>query len=62
MGGDWPVGYKQKRGPLISVLDKMIVTDLVRTLIAVLLFIVVIIVSRKFIRILEKAIEGAISN
>ena len=62
MGVDWPIGYKKQRGPLISVLDKMIVTDLLRTLSAVLSVIVVIIVSRKFIKILEKAIEGTISN
>ncbi|MGR9114835.1 MAG: LPS export ABC transporter permease LptF [Gammaproteobacteria bacterium] len=59
---NWPVGYKRQRGPLISVLDKMIVADLARTVVAVLSVVVVIIVSRKFIKILEKAIEGAISN
>lgn len=40
----------------------MIITDLARTLSAVLSVVVVIIVSRKFIKILEKAIEGVISN
>lgn len=62
MGTDWPQGYKRGRRPLITVLDKMIMRDLVKTLLAVLTVIVVIIVSRKFIRILDKAIEGQVSN
>ncbi|PKM13376.1 MAG: LPS export ABC transporter permease LptF [Gammaproteobacteria bacterium HGW-Gammaproteobacteria-3] len=40
----------------------MVVTDLARTLAAVLSVIVVIIVSRKLIKILEKVIEGSVSN
>lgn len=40
----------------------MIVFDLARTLFSVLSVIVIIIVSRKFVKILEKAIEGVISN
>lgn len=62
LGVDWPIGYKKQRGPLIGVLDKMIAADLLRTLSAVLSVVVVIIVSRKFIKILEKAIRGAVSN
>ncbi len=62
MGADWPQGYKIGRRPLITVLDKMIMRDLIKTLLAVLTVIVVIIVSRKFIKILDKAIEGQVSN
>lgn len=40
----------------------MIIKDLTKTLLAVLSVIVVIIVSRKFIKVLAKAIEGNISN
>ncbi|MCX7099771.1 MAG: LPS export ABC transporter permease LptF [Methylococcales bacterium] len=40
----------------------MIVQDLLRTMLAVLSVIVVIIVSRKFIRVLDEAIAGKISN
>lgn len=53
---------KVKSYGLISVLDKMIVADLFKTVIAVLSVIVIIIVSRKFIKVLGKAIEGSISN
>jgi len=59
---DWPKGYKIERRKLVTVLDKMIAQDLLKTLLAVLAVIVVIIVSRKFIRILEKAIEGQVST
>ncbi|MDD5268528.1 MAG: LPS export ABC transporter permease LptF [Methylococcales bacterium] len=40
----------------------MIVQDLLKTLLSVLMVIVVIIVSRKFIRILDDAIAGQVSN
>nr|WP_040591018.1 LPS export ABC transporter permease LptF [Methylobacter marinus] len=40
----------------------MIMRDLIKTLLAVLTVIVVIIVSRRFIKILDKAIEGQVSN
>ncbi|MDO9047729.1 MAG: LPS export ABC transporter permease LptF [Methylobacter sp.] len=50
------------RRKLVTVLDKMIALDLLRTLLAVWSVIVVIIVSRQFIRILDKAIEGQVSN
>lgn len=62
MNTEWTKGYKARYRPIITVLDRMVVADLVRTLTAVLTVIVVIIVSRRFIKILEKAIEGAISN
>ena len=45
-----------------SVLDKMIMKDLLKTVLAVLSVIVIIIVSRKFIKVLAKAIEGGVSN
>ena len=50
------------RRRLVSVLDKMIVSDLIKTMLSVLTVVVVIIVSRQFIRILAKAIEGAVST
>lgn len=53
---------KIKSYRFISVLDKMIMQDLLKTAFAVLSVIVVIIVSRKFIKVLAKAIEGGISN
>ena len=62
MEADWPEGYKMGRRKLITVLDKMIVHDLLKTLLSVLTVIVVIIVSRKFIRILDEAIAGQVSN
>ena len=40
----------------------MIIKDLIKTLLSVLMVIVVIIVSRKFIRILDDAISGQVSN
>ncbi|MDD5579975.1 MAG: LPS export ABC transporter permease LptF [Methylobacter sp.] len=59
---NWPKGYKTGRRQLFTVLDKMIMQDVMRTLLAVLTVIVVIIVSRQFIRVLDKAIEGQVSN
>lgn len=55
-------GYKVGRRKLVTVLDKMVASDLLRTLLAVWSVIVVIIVSRQFIRILDKAVEGQVSN
>ncbi|MDO9105154.1 MAG: LPS export ABC transporter permease LptF [Methylovulum sp.] len=46
----------------VTVLDKSIVQDLVKTLLSVWSVIVVIIVSREFIRVLDKAIEGRVSS
>lgn len=47
---------------LFTVLDKMIMKDVLKTVIAVLTVLVVIIVSRKFIKILAQAVEGNIAN
>lgn len=47
---------------LLTVLDKMIVKDLFKTVVSVLTVLVVIIVSRKFIKILAQAIEGNIAS
>jgi len=46
----------------VTVLDRMIIKDLLKTVIAVLSVLVVIIVSRQFIRVLAEAINGNISN
>ena len=62
MEADWPTGYKMGRRTLVTVLDRMIALDLLKTLLSVWTVIVVIIVSQKFIKILEKAVEGHISN
>ncbi len=62
MEADWPKGYKMGRRHRVTILDKMIVQDLLKTLLSVLTVIVVIIVSRKFIRILDEAIAGQVSN
>lgn len=62
MEANWTKGYKTGRRHLVTVLDKMIALDLLRTLLAVWSVIVVIIVSRQFIRVLDKAIEGQVSN
>ncbi|MDO9168369.1 MAG: LPS export ABC transporter permease LptF [Methylobacter sp.] len=58
----WTKGDKTGRRKIVTVLDKMVALDLLRTLLAVWSVIVVIIVSRQFIRILDKAIEGQVSN
>lgn len=47
---------------LLTVLDRMIVKDLLKTVSAVLTVLVIIIVSQKFIRVLAQAIAGNISN
>ena len=62
MEADWPKGYKMGRRHLVTVLDKLIIQDLLKTMLSVLMVIVVIIVSRKFIRILDDAIAGQVSN
>lgn len=46
----------------ITVFDKMILSDLTKTVFSTLLIIVVIIVSRSFLRVLAKAIDGQISG
>ncbi len=53
---------RKRKRRFLNVLDRMIVTDLFKTVVAVLFVIVVIIVSRKFIKVLAKAIDGMISN
>jgi lipopolysaccharide export system permease protein len=58
----WTHVYKTKRRKLITVLDKMIAQELLKTFMAVLSVLVVIIVSQGFIRVLDKAIQGLISN
>lgn len=62
MGASWIKGYNMGRRKLVTVLDKMIALDLLRTLLAVWSVIVVIIVSRQFIRLLDKAVAGQVSN
>ena len=62
MEADWPKGYKMGRRHLVTILDKLIIQDLLKTMLSVLMVIVVIIVSRKFIRILDDAIAGQVSN
>lgn len=59
---DWPKGYKMGRRKLVTILDKMIAQDLIKTLLSVLTVIVVIIVSRQFIRVLDEAIAGQVSD
>jgi lipopolysaccharide export system permease protein len=51
-----------RRFRLLTVLDKMIILDLLKTVSSVLAVLVIIIVSQKFIRVLAQAIEGVISN
>ncbi len=46
----------------VSILDRMICLDLFKTISSVLSVMVVIIVSRKFIRVLAQAIDGQISH
>lgn len=62
MDANWSTGYNAGRRKLVTVLDKMIALDLLKTLLAVWSVIVVIIVSRQFIRVLDKAVEGQVSN
>lgn len=46
----------------MTVVDKMIALDLLKTLISILMVLVTIIVSRKFLDILTKAIEGEVAS
>ena len=62
METEWPKGYRMGRRKWITVLDKMIVQDLLKTWLAVLTVLLVIIVSRQFIRVLDEAIAGQVSN
>jgi len=51
-----------KRWWLLPVLDRMLIQELAKTVLAVLSVLVTIIVSRKFLGILAKAIEGEIAG
>lgn len=62
MDVNWTNSYHTERRKWITVLDKMLALDLLRTLLAVWSVIVVIIVSRQFIRVLDKAVAGQVSN
>ena len=62
MEADWPKGYKMGRRKIVTIMDKMIAQDLIKTLLSVLTVIVVIIVSRQFIRVLDGAIAGQVSD
>lgn len=53
---------RAKRPRLIPVLDGMLTVELAKTVLAVLTVLVTIIVSRKFLGILTKAIEGEVSG
>ena len=46
----------------LPVLDRMVTVELIKTIIAVLVVLVTIIVSRKFLSILTKAIEGEVAG
>ena len=46
----------------LSVMDRMMMSDLLKTIFSVLLVLVVIIVSRNFIKILKMAVDGLIST
>ncbi len=46
----------------LSILDRMIAVDLIKTVFSVLSVMVLIIVSRKFIRVLAQAIDGQLSQ
>jgi lipopolysaccharide export system permease protein len=50
------------RRSLLTVIDRMVSRELVKTLISILLVLVIIIVSRKFLGILTKAIEGEVAT
>lgn len=51
-----------QRGRLLSVVDRMIAGDIIKTLLSVLFILTLIIITRRFLRILTKAIEGEISG
>ncbi|MCU0735676.1 MAG: LptF/LptG family permease, partial [Methylotetracoccus sp.] len=52
---------RRKRLRLLPIVDRMITGELARSLLAILSVLVVIIVSRKFLGILARAIEGEVS-
>lgn len=53
---------QSRRAFKLTVLDKLIAQDLLKTVLSVWSVIVVIIVSREFIRVLDKAIQGRVPN
>lgn len=55
-------GRKSRSYRFVGIIDKMIAWDIAKTVTAVLSVIVIIIVSRKFIKILSLAIDGTISG
>jgi lipopolysaccharide export system permease protein len=57
-----PKAKEHPTQPMLSVLDKMIAQDLLMTLLSVWTVIVVIIVSREFVRVLDKAVQGQVPN
>lgn len=59
---DCPKTLKIRRTFTLTVLDRLIALDLLKTLLSVWSVIVVIIVSREFIRVLDKAIQGRVSS
>jgi lipopolysaccharide export system permease protein len=53
---------RRLRWPLLPVLDRMVSLELAKTLATILIVLVTIIVSRKFLGILTKAIEGEVAT
>ena len=47
---------------IITVVDRMVSLELAKTLLSILMVLVIIIVSRKFLGILTKAIEGEVAT
>lgn len=57
-----PTGRRRRVLAWPGVLDRMVAFDLMKTVAAILLVLVIIIVSQKFIKVLSQAIEGNIAN
>lgn len=55
-------GLSVKRGRFFSVIDRMIVGDMLKILLSVLSVLLLLIVTRRFLRVLSMAIEGEISG
>lgn len=62
MSSTGTIPASKPRFRLWTVLDRMIIKDLLTTICSVLFVLVIIIVSQKFIRVLAQAIEGNIAN
>jgi lipopolysaccharide export system permease protein len=54
--------HRRARSPLFAVVDRMVSLEVIKTFLSILLVLVVIIVSRKFLAILAKAIEGEVAG